>query len=63
MLLEEFAGEFEEAAKIAEEILGDLEKASFLYQKANLINRAIDTINLKDEINKHFYFYDHNHQQ
>lgn len=46
LLLEEFAGEFEEAAKIAEEILGDLEKASFLYQKANLINRAIDTINL-----------------
>lgn len=46
LLLEEFAGEFEEAAKIAEEILGDFEKASFLYQKANLINRAIDTINL-----------------
>ena len=44
LLLEEFAGEFEVAAKIAEEILMDIDKASFLYQKANLINRAIDVI-------------------
>ena len=49
LLLEEFAGEFEAAAKIAEEVLKDIDKASFLYQKANLINRAIDVIS-----NEHF---------
>ena len=54
LLFEEFAGEFEEAAKIAEEILGDLDKASFLYQKANLINRAIETLNInKDNKDKY----------
>lgn len=39
--LEEKAGEFEEAGKIAEEILHDLKLASLLYEKANLFNRAI----------------------
>jgi molecular chaperone DnaK (HSP70)/S1-C subfamily serine protease len=42
--LEEKAGYFEEAGRLAEEVLGDLELASFLYEKANLFNRAIDTI-------------------
>ncbi len=39
--LEEKAGKFEEAGKIAEEILKDLKLASLLYEKANLFNRAI----------------------
>ncbi|MFW9917359.1 MAG: Hsp70 family protein [Candidatus Thorarchaeota archaeon] len=41
--LEEKAGHFEEAGRLAEEVLGDLALASFLYEKANLFNRAIDT--------------------
>lgn len=41
--LEELAGNFEEAGKIAEEILNDLNLASLLYEKANLFNRAIGT--------------------
>jgi len=41
--LEEKAGHFEEAGRLAEEVLGDLVLASFLYEKANLFNRAIDT--------------------
>ena len=39
--LEERAGHFEEAARIAEEVLQDLHLASVLYEKANLFNRAI----------------------
>ena len=39
--LEEKAGKFEEAGKIAEEVLKDLKLASLLYEKANLFNRAI----------------------
>jgi tetratricopeptide (TPR) repeat protein len=41
--LEEKAGNFEEAGRIAEEILKDLQLASLLYEKANLFNRAIHT--------------------
>jgi len=41
--LEEKAGHFEEAGRIAEEVLKDLNLASLLYEKANLFNRAIDT--------------------
>ncbi|HUV79480.1 MAG TPA: Hsp70 family protein [Candidatus Bathyarchaeia archaeon] len=41
--LEERAGHFEEAGRIAEEVLKDLNLASLLYEKANLFNRAIDT--------------------
>lgn len=41
--LEEKAGHFEEAGRLTEEVLGDLALASFLYEKANLFNRAIDT--------------------
>jgi len=41
--LEEKAGHFEEAAGLAEEVLEDLDRASLLYEKANLFNRAIDT--------------------
>ncbi len=40
---EEKAGYFEEAGKLAEEVLEDLSLASLLYEKANLYNRAIDT--------------------
>ncbi len=40
--LEEKAGHFEEAGRIAEEALKDLNLASLLYEKANLFNRAID---------------------
>lgn len=39
--LEEKAGHFEEAGRIAEEVLKDLNLASLLYEKANLFNRAI----------------------
>ncbi len=39
--LEEKAGHFEEAARLAEDVLDDLPRASFLYEKANLFNRAI----------------------
>lgn len=54
--LEEKAGKFEEAGKIAEEILKDLKLASLLYEKANLFNRAIYATSesierLKDEPN------------
>ena len=42
--LEESAGEFNEAAKIAEEILKDKKLASFLYEKAKLFNRAIECV-------------------
>lgn len=41
--LEERAGNFEEAGRIAEEVLEDLDRASLLYEKANLFNRAIGT--------------------
>jgi molecular chaperone DnaK len=41
--LEEKAGHFEEAGRIAEEVLDDLDLASLLYEKANLFNRAIAT--------------------
>ncbi|NNJ09471.1 Hsp70 family protein [Chloroflexales bacterium ZM16-3] len=41
--LEERAGHFAEAGMIAADILGDLELASRLYEKANLFNRAIET--------------------
>jgi molecular chaperone DnaK len=41
--LEEMAGHYEEAGKIAEEVLLDLNLASLLYEKANLFNRAIET--------------------
>jgi len=41
--LEEKAGHFEKAGRLAEEVLGDLTLASFLYEKANLFNHAIDT--------------------
>ena len=44
--LEEKYGNFEEAGVIAEEILHDSELASLLYEKANLFNRAIQTISL-----------------
>ncbi len=39
---EEKAGNFEEAGKIAEEFLGDLDLAIRLFEKANQFNRAID---------------------
>jgi len=39
--LEEKAGHFEEAGRIAEEVLKDLNLASLLYEKANLYNYAI----------------------
>ena len=39
--LEEKAGNFEEAGVMVEEILKDHERASLLYEKANLFNRAI----------------------
>lgn len=39
---EEKAENFEEAGKIAEEVLNDLKLASLLYEKANLFNRAIN---------------------
>ncbi|MCK4245109.1 MAG: Hsp70 family protein, partial [Candidatus Omnitrophica bacterium] len=42
MKLEEKAGHFEEAGRIAEDVLKDLNIASLLYEKANLFNRAID---------------------
>jgi len=41
--LEERAGHFEEAGRIAEEVLKDLDLASSLYEKSNLFNRAIAT--------------------
>ena len=41
--LEEKAGNFEEAGRLAEEILEDLELASLLYEKANLFHKAIGT--------------------
>jgi tetratricopeptide (TPR) repeat protein len=41
--LEEKAGHFEEAGRIAEEVLGDLDLASLLYEKANLFHKAIGT--------------------
>jgi molecular chaperone DnaK len=41
---EEKAGHFEEAGKLAEEVLGDHLRASFLYEKANLYNRAIEAV-------------------
>ena len=47
--LEEKAGHFEEAGKLAEEILGDLDLASRLYEKANLFNRAIGTTSTHSE--------------
>lgn len=40
--LEEKAGHFEDAGRIAEEVLKDLNLASLLYEKANLFNSAID---------------------
>jgi hypothetical protein len=40
--LEEIAGHFEEAGRIAEEVLKNLNLASLLYEKANLFNRAIN---------------------
>ena len=40
--LEERAGNFAEAARMAEEILQDLKLASLLYEKANLYHRAIE---------------------
>ncbi|HUX98941.1 MAG TPA: Hsp70 family protein [Candidatus Deferrimicrobium sp.] len=45
---EEKAGNFGEAGRIAEEILNDLKYATLLYEKANLINRAIDTFSKID---------------
>jgi molecular chaperone DnaK len=39
--LEEKAGNFEEAGRLAEEVLEDRNLASLLYEKANLFNRAI----------------------
>lgn len=39
--LEEKSGKYEEAGKIAEDVLKDLKLASLLYEKANLFNRAI----------------------
>jgi molecular chaperone DnaK len=41
--LEEKAGYYEEAGRIAEDVLLDLNLASILYEKANLFNRAIET--------------------
>jgi len=40
--LEETAGNFAEAGRIAEEDLGDLDLAILLYEKANLFDRAIE---------------------
>ena len=40
--LEEKAGHFEQAARLAEDVLDDLPRASFLYEKANLFDRAIE---------------------
>ena len=42
--LEEKAGHFVEAGELAERVLGDLERASFLYEKAGLFDRAIGAI-------------------
>jgi molecular chaperone DnaK len=41
--LEEKAGHFDEAGRLAEEVLGDLDLASLLYEKANLFHKAIGT--------------------
>ena len=41
--LEERAGHFEEAGRLAEEVLGDGQLASLLYEKANLFHKAIGT--------------------
>ncbi len=41
--LEEKAGHFEDAGRMAEEVLQDFSLASILYEKANLFNRAIET--------------------
>ena len=49
--LEESAGEFDEAAKIAEEILKDKKLASFLYEKAKLFNRAIECVQDEEKEN------------
>ncbi len=46
--LEEKAGNFEEAARIAEEVLEDMSLASLLYEKANLFNRAISVVSGDD---------------
>lgn len=40
--LEEKAGHYDEAGRLAEEVLGNSSLASFLYEKANLFNRAIE---------------------
>ena len=50
--LEEKAGKFEEAGKIAEDILKDLKLASLLYEKANLFNRAIHATSITIEKQK-----------
>ena len=42
VVLLEKAGRFEEAGRLAEEVLEDLALASFLYEKANLFDRALD---------------------
>lgn len=47
--LEEKGQHFEEAGKIAEEVLNDLELASLLYEKANLFNLAITAASGIDE--------------
>jgi len=40
---EEKAGNFQEAGRLAEEVLQDLDRASLLYEKANLFHKAIGT--------------------
>jgi molecular chaperone DnaK len=40
---EERAGNFQEAGRLAEEVLQDLDRASLLYEKANLFHKAIGT--------------------
>lgn len=40
--LEERAGNFEEAGRLAEEVLEDAIRASFLYEKANLFDHALE---------------------
>ncbi|NIV40090.1 MAG: hypothetical protein GWN58_65010, partial [Anaerolineae bacterium] len=40
---EEEAGNYQEAGRLAEEVLQDLDRASLLYEKANLFHKAIGT--------------------
>ena len=50
--LEELAGNFEDAAQMAENMLHDFELASIIYEKANLFNKAITSMSGTDDPQK-----------